>query len=61
MKKLFSTRYTVALLMAVGFGLLVTSCDDDPIPLRDPNGEVGTEFKYTWAQTFGHQRNFCAK
>jgi predicted alpha-1,6-mannanase (GH76 family) len=35
----------------LGLGLAVASCDDDPIPLRDPNSTVGPEFEYTWAQT----------
>lgn len=51
MKKLFSTSYTVLLLCVVGFGLLSVSCDDEAIPLRDPNGQTVPEFKYTWAQT----------
>jgi predicted alpha-1,6-mannanase (GH76 family) len=51
MKKLFSTRYTIMLLSVIGLGVLTVSCDDDPIPLRDPNAEAGPEFKYTWAQT----------
>lgn len=34
-----------------GLGLLTASCDDDPIPLRDPNNTGGQEFKYTWSQT----------
>ncbi|OXA90050.1 glycoside hydrolase family 76 protein [Flavobacterium hercynium] len=51
MKKLFSTRYYITLLCVAGLGLLTVSCDDDAIPLRDPNSGGGTAFKYTWAQT----------
>lgn len=51
MKKLFSKRYTFLLLSVIGLGVLTASCDDDAIPLRDPNTAVGPEFKYTWAQT----------
>lgn len=51
MKKLFSTRYNIMLLCVIGLGLLTTSCDDDAVPLRDPNTTTGPEFKYTWAQT----------
>lgn len=51
MKKLFSMRRGIILLSAIGLGLSTISCDDDPIPLRDPNGSGGQEFKYTWAQT----------
>lgn len=51
MKKLFSKRYTFLLLSVIGLGVLTTSCDDEAIPLRDPNTTVGPEFKYTWAQT----------
>ena len=51
MKKLFSIRFSVLMLSIIGLGLLTVSCDDDPIPLRDPNSTGGTEFKYTWAQT----------
>lgn len=51
MKKLFSTHYSRLLFCALGLGVLVVSCNDDPIPLRDPTTTVGPEFKYTWAQT----------
>lgn len=51
MKRLFSTPYSIILFCVIGLGLLATSCDDNPIPLRDPNTTDGQEFKYTWAQT----------
>ncbi len=51
MKKLFSTPYNIMLLCVMGLGLLTTSCDDDAVPLRDPNTTTGPQFKYTWAQT----------
>jgi predicted alpha-1,6-mannanase (GH76 family) len=51
MKRLFSKSYSAILFCAIGLGILTTSCDDDPVPLRDPNGTTAPEFKYTWAQT----------
>ena len=51
MKKLFSTPYNIMLLCVMGLGLLTTSCDDEAVPLRDPNTTTGPEFKHTWAQT----------
>lgn len=39
------------LLCVIGLGLLIASCDDDAVPLRDPNTSVGPELKYTWAKT----------
>ena len=51
MKKIFSKSYGILLLCVVGLGALTVSCDDDPVPLRDPNNTGGQEFKYTWAQT----------
>jgi len=56
MKKLFSKRFAIMLICAAGFGLL-TSCDDEAIPLRDPNETAGPEFKYTWAQTADSLQN----
>jgi predicted alpha-1,6-mannanase (GH76 family) len=51
MKRFFSKSYTILFLSIVGLGLLTVSCDDDPIPLRDPNTSGGQEFEYTWAKT----------
>jgi len=49
MKRFFSKSYSIVLLVALG--VLTTSCDDDAIPLRDPNNTGGSEYDYTWAQT----------
>jgi predicted alpha-1,6-mannanase (GH76 family) len=51
MKRLFSKRYGFILGAVLGLGLLTVSCDDDPIPLRDPNTSGQEEFVYTWAKT----------
>lgn len=51
MKKIFSKRYNILLLSVFGLAALTASCDDDPIPLRDPNTSVDQEYDYTWAQT----------
>ncbi|MBF4465014.1 glycoside hydrolase family 76 protein [Flavobacterium sp. LC2016-12] len=51
MKRFFSKSYSILFLSIAGLGLLTASCDDDPIPLRDPNGVVAPEFEYTWAKT----------
>lgn len=37
--------------MILGLSVAVTSCSDDPIPLRDPATSGGTETNYTWAKT----------
>ncbi|RYJ44952.1 glycoside hydrolase family 76 protein [Flavobacterium beibuense] len=50
MKSLFSIQKYAAVFV-LGLGALVTSCDDDPIPLNDPSLGGGQEFEYTWAQT----------
>jgi predicted alpha-1,6-mannanase (GH76 family) len=51
MKRFFSKSYSIILISVIGLGLLTVSCEDDPIPLRDPNNTGGQEFNYTWAQT----------
>jgi len=51
MKIFFSKSYSILFFFIAGLGLLTVSCDDDPIPLRDPNGTVGTDYHYTWAKT----------
>jgi len=51
MKKLFSIRFIIPSLCVVVLGFLAISCDDNPVPLRDPSSTDGVEFKYTWAQT----------
>lgn len=51
MKRFFSKSYNILFLSVVGLSLLTVSCEDDPIPLRDPNTSVGQEFEYTWAKT----------
>jgi hypothetical protein len=51
MKRFFLTKYTIALVSLMGLGLLTVSCEDEAIPLRDPNGTAPQEFNYTWAKT----------
>ena len=51
MKRFFSKSYSILFLSIAGLALLTASCDDDPIPLRDPNTTGGQEFEYTWAKT----------
>lgn len=51
MNRFFSKSHYIVFFFVVALGALSTSCDDNPIPLRDPNNTVGQEFKYTWAQT----------
>jgi predicted alpha-1,6-mannanase (GH76 family) len=51
MKRFFSKSYSIALVSLMGLGLLTASCEDEAVPLRDPNGSSGAEFKYTWAKT----------
>jgi len=57
MKRFFSTKYTIALISLMGLGLLTASCEDEAIPLRDPNGTVPPEFNYTWAKTADSLQN----
>ena len=57
MKRFFSTKYTIALVSLMGLGLLTVSCEDEAIPLRDPNGTVPPEFNYTWAKTADSLQN----
>ncbi|PKB15160.1 glycoside hydrolase family 76 protein [Flavobacterium sp. 5] len=51
MKKNLLIRHSLILAVILGLGLTVTSCEDDPVPLRDPSTSGGTEFDYTWAAT----------
>lgn len=51
MNKYISKRNSIFLGTLVGLAALFTSCEDSPIPLRDPNTSGGQEINYTWAQT----------
>lgn len=51
MNRFFSKSYYIVLFSAVALSALSSSCDDNPIPLRDPSNTVGQDFEYTWAQT----------
>ncbi|MCO6149707.1 glycoside hydrolase family 76 protein [Flavobacterium sp. NRK1] len=50
MKRFFSIRKNIILASVIGLGMVTVSCDDDAIPLRDPNN-VEPESNYTWAET----------
>lgn len=51
MKKNILKRHSIIMAVVLGLGLTVTSCDDEPIPLRDPSAGGGPELNYTWAET----------
>ena len=51
MKRFFSKSNSILFFSIAGLGLLTASCDDDPIPLRDPNTSGGQKTEYTWEKT----------
>ena len=51
MNKYISKRNSIFLGTLVGLATLFTSCEDNPIPLRDPNTSGGQQINYTWEQT----------
>ena len=57
MKRLTTIRQSLILATIAVFGLSVTSCSDDPIPLNDPNGSTGPEYDFTWVATADSLQN----
>lgn len=44
-------RKSILLCAIIGSTILMTSCEENPIPLRDPNTSGGQLINYTWEQT----------
>lgn len=44
-------RKSILLCAIIGTTILMTSCEENPIPLRDPNTSGGQLINYTWEQT----------
>jgi len=51
MNKYISKRNSLFLGGLVGLASLFVSCEDNPIPLRDPNTSGGQQINYTWEKT----------